>query len=328
MLISSHSLVTRFQGTFKANPEKAILTLDFVKKSVGSMEIVLGKVSGSIDANTLPKFRAEVESYLTGEQALLLIEASGLRYVNSSGMGALIKMATEFTSAGGIFSMAAVPVKIANLFKMLGILDVLMVYNSVEDGLKEIQSSFGSPEKPFEEDLRRKFPIFIQCIGCGRRIEIPSHGYFSCPRCATYFSVKDTGVIRGYKIDKPIHAELTLPANPEMAQGLRSVASGLAALRGYSRENIKRIHQILDETATILSLGSTQSPSVFVIYLVADSREFRAAIKTEGDLFDRTKSPVVTEHLQVIRGLVDDLGIVTLPMGGQILKLVKKVDEE
>lgn len=240
----------------------------------------------------------------------------------------LIKMATEFQAAGGEYSMVALPAKILNLFKMLGILDVLRTYPDVKSALDDLKARFGRKPAAPAAPQARLYPLFIQCIGCGRKIEIPSDGYFSCPRCATYFSVKKEGKIKGYKIDRPLHAELTLPASPEMAKGLRATAAGLLELRKYSEASIQRINQMLDETATVLSMGGANGREVFVIYLVADAKEFRAAIKVADNMFDRKASPRIAETLQVIRGLVDEMEIVTLPMGGQILKLVKKAEEE
>jgi anti-anti-sigma factor len=320
--------LARFRSCFKQFPEKAILNLKVDRRGGTGIDIVLGTLEGSIDANTLPTFRATVENYLTEEPAYLVLDSSELRYVNSSGMGILIKLATEFNRAGGQFSMVGVPQKIMNLFKMLGILDVLRTYDDTPSAVKDIEERFGKGAAPPPKAEDRRFPLFIRCIGCSRRIEIPAAGYFSCPRCATYFSVKKEGKIRGYRIDKPVHAEVTCPASPEMAQGIRSLATGLATLKGFSPDNLDRIHQFLDETATILSIGGKKGAEVFVIYLVADTNEFRAAIKVAENLFDRNRSPEIGENLQVIRSLVDSMEIVTLPMGGQILKLVKRLDEE
>ncbi len=289
---------------------------------------MVGVVSGSIDANTLPKFKAAVETHLMDKPSFVVIDSTDLRYVNSSGIGVLIKMAIEFANVGGLYCMVSVPQKIQSLFKVLGILDVLKIYDNPESALEDIKARFGKKEALKPAAHARQYPLLIQCIGCGRRIEIPSDGYFSCPRCATYFSVKKEGKIKGYKIDRPIHAELTMPASPEMARGLRAVAEGLADLRRYSKPTVQRIHQMLDETATILSLGRSVDGEVFVIYLVADSKEFRVAIKTSRNVFDRKASPQISDNLQVIRGLVDEMEIITLPMGGQILKLVSKAAED
>ena len=242
----------------------------------------------------------------------VVLKSEGLKYVNSSGLGALIKMATELQQEGGEFSMFAVPDKIHALFKMLGILDVVKVYNKEKDAF----SAIGTPAEP--KPVPSDFPLLIRCIACRRKIELPAAGYFRCPRCGACFSVKPEGKVKGYQIDQPQSIELRLPCLPDSSPTIQEAAASLARLKDFPKREWDHVKTVIEMTCTLAWRGAAPEEKCSA-YLVSDRKEFRAAFKVEHAAFE------AQGELQSIRPLVDEMDIVSLPSGAQILKFTRKV---
>jgi len=274
---------------------------------------VAGEISGSIDANTLPDFRREMQGFLDKGRKHIVLDSSGLKYVNSSGLGAIIKIATELKQEGGGLILVAVPDKILALFKMLGILDVVQVYADTDTALKRLEKA--PPEKA---PPKREFPLLIRCITCRRKIELPAAGYYRCPRCGACFSVKPEGSVKGYQIDQPQSMELRIPCLPESAALVREASHSLARSKDLPAVEWERVKNLLDQVCTLAWAGSI-SDERCAVYLVADRKEFRAALRVEHKAFEAEKG------LKEIRPLADEMDIVSLPSGAQILKFSRKI---
>jgi DNA-directed RNA polymerase subunit RPC12/RpoP len=242
----------------------------------------------------------------------MVLKSDGLKYVNSSGLGALIKIATEMQQDGGEFSMIDVPDKIHALFKMLGILDVVKVYSNEKAAFEAI----GTPVEP--KDAPTEFPLLIRCIACRRKIELPAAGYFRCPRCGACFSVKPEGRVKGYQIDQPQSIELRLPCLPDSSSTIQEAAASLARQKDFPKRDWDNLKAVLEKTCTLAWKSSTAEESCSV-YMVSDRKEFRGALRVDHGAFE------VQGELQAIRPLVDEMDIISLPSGAQILKFTMKV---
>jgi anti-anti-sigma factor len=268
---------------------------------------------GSIDANTLPDFRKQIQGFTDKGRKFLVLKSTGLKYVNSSGLGALIKMASELQQEGGQFAMFDVPDKIFALFKMLGILDVVKVYPSET----ETFAAIGTLAEP--KPTPKHFPLMIRCIACRKKIELPAAGYFRCPRCGACFSVKPEGKVKGYQIDQPQSIELRLPCMPDSSPAIQEASASLARLKDYPSDEWENLKNVLEKSCTLAWRGATPEETCSV-YIVSDRKEFRAAIKVDHAPFD------TQGELQSIRPLVDEMDIISLPSGAQILKFTRKVN--
>jgi anti-anti-sigma factor len=259
----------------------------------------VGEIAGSIDANTLPEFLGHIRAFQEKARKFILLKSDGLKYVNSSGLGTLIKVAGEYQQEGGQFAMTGVPPKIRSLFKMLNMLDVVKIYETEEEGLRAFEGR-KEPE-PAPTAPAREFPILIRCISCRRKIELPAVGYFRCPRCGACFSV-----------------EMRMACSPDLLPALHAAAEGLVRQKEIPSAEWAVLRNVLERASTAAWSGATGNETCSV-YLVADRREFRAAIKVDRNAFD-SHGP-----LQEVRPQVDEMDIVTLPGGGQVLKFSRKI---
>ena len=259
---------------------------------------------------------SRIRAFQEKARKFILLKSEGLKYVNSSGLGTLIKAAGEFQQEGGQLAMSAVPAKIRSLFKMLNMLDVVKVYESEEQALSAFEAAARPAAPP--PAPRREFPVLIRCISCQRKIELPAPGYFRCPRCGACFSVKPEGKVKGYQIDQPRSVEMRMACSPDLLPAVHAAAEGLARQKDYPAAEWGILRDVLERACTSAWSG-TLGGDVCAVYLVADRKEFRAALKVDRNAFE-SRGP-----LQEVRPQVDEMDIVSLPGGGQILKFVRKI---
>src|SRR5579862_4231498 len=81
----------------------------------------LVELSGAIDGNTVPDFQTLLEQMKKEGVRRLILDMSKIKYVNSTGLGSLVKYADSFKSSGGGMALIKVPAKVKIVIEMLGL---------------------------------------------------------------------------------------------------------------------------------------------------------------------------------------------------------------
>ena len=87
----------------------------------GEDSAALAEMTGAIDGNTVPNFQATLEEIKTRGIRKLVLDMSKIKYVNSTGLGSLVKYADTFKSSGGGMALIKVPAKVKIVIEMLGL---------------------------------------------------------------------------------------------------------------------------------------------------------------------------------------------------------------
>ncbi|HEX9093220.1 MAG TPA: STAS domain-containing protein [Coriobacteriia bacterium] len=66
-----------------------------------SDELWVLTVAGELDYGECPGFRMQIDRVLRAAPPALIVDASGLEYLDSSGLGLLLSLSREFASSGG-----------------------------------------------------------------------------------------------------------------------------------------------------------------------------------------------------------------------------------
>lgn len=82
---------------------------------------------GSVDLENAPVLEKALEALLAAGKTQVAIDCAAVRYVNSSGFGVLIKVATALEERGGGLSLLGIPAKVRIVVEMLGIEQVFAV---------------------------------------------------------------------------------------------------------------------------------------------------------------------------------------------------------
>jgi anti-anti-sigma factor len=114
----------------------------------------LAEMTGAIDGNTVPNFQATLEEIKTKGIRRLVLDMSKIKYVNSTGLGSLVKYADTFKSSGGGMALIKVPAKVKIVIEMLGLnafFDICPDLDAALAALAQAQGGGGGAPAPQPE---------------------------------------------------------------------------------------------------------------------------------------------------------------------------------
>src|SRR5688572_2423545 len=96
--------------------------LDVTLKPVdGDASAGIAEMNGVIDGTTVGKFQESLEDCFKRGVRKLVVDMSKVRYVNSTGLGAIVKYNDRLKGAGGGLALAKVTPKVKIVIEMLGL---------------------------------------------------------------------------------------------------------------------------------------------------------------------------------------------------------------
>ncbi|MCY3578383.1 MAG: STAS domain-containing protein [bacterium] len=88
-------------------------------------------VTGEIDMATAPRFRQRLLGVITGGAQNVVIDLSGVDFIDSTGLGVLMGAAKRVRSAGGDIRLVMVGSRLADLIELTRLDRVLDVFDSI-----------------------------------------------------------------------------------------------------------------------------------------------------------------------------------------------------
>ncbi|GAA1430929.1 STAS domain-containing protein [Mycobacterium cookii] len=102
---------------------------------------VVLSAAGTIDMVTAPQFQVHVDSVLSREPSALIIDLSRVEFLGSAGIGVLINV---HNNAGDMaYAVAADGPATSRPLHLLGIGDLIHIYPSVADAIRELGLAAG-----------------------------------------------------------------------------------------------------------------------------------------------------------------------------------------
>ncbi|HZT33967.1 MAG TPA: STAS domain-containing protein [Bryobacteraceae bacterium] len=92
----------------------------------------------TLDAGNSKEFKAEVAAFLT-PQAKVVFDMSRLRFVDSSGLGAILSCLRQLNGVGGDLKLCAMTKPVRALFELVRMHRVFEIFNTREEAIR----SFG-----------------------------------------------------------------------------------------------------------------------------------------------------------------------------------------
>ena len=100
--------------------------------------------SGELDIASLPKLRACFADLATEGAVHVVLDLGNLSFIDSVGLGLLVRECTRVTAAGGTFAVRNVRPRTMQIFEMTGLIEPLSVTGAGGD------ADAGPPELPLE----------------------------------------------------------------------------------------------------------------------------------------------------------------------------------
>ncbi len=95
-----------------------------------------GKLLGGPEA---AEFNDTIRKYLDEGKKNIIIDLSGVSYVNSTGVGMLIRNYTTVVNAGGKMKLAAINERMRGLLSITKLNQIFEIYNSVDEAVQSLR---------------------------------------------------------------------------------------------------------------------------------------------------------------------------------------------
>ncbi len=107
------------------------LTVD--KRDVEDVTLLYPK--GFINAHTVRLFEGEIRGAIQQGRCKIVVNCSGLSYIASAGLGALMGAIEEIRGSGGDLRLASLNDTVRNIFEILGFNHLYRIYPSEMDAI-------------------------------------------------------------------------------------------------------------------------------------------------------------------------------------------------
>ena len=98
----------------------------------GRRGITVIETFGELDFNAGPRLRSAVLESVTAGNALIVVDLGGLDFLDSTGLGVLIRGLKDCRAAGGTFALARLTRRPKHTLQMAGVLNLFDLYDTVE----------------------------------------------------------------------------------------------------------------------------------------------------------------------------------------------------
>jgi anti-sigma B factor antagonist len=112
--------------------------MELLSQTQGDGVVVIACREENLDASNVREFRDAIQT-ITKDQIKVVLDMSGLKFVDSSGLGALIACLRDANSRKGDFRLSAMSRSVLALFELMRMHRVFNIHDTVEGAV----SSFG-----------------------------------------------------------------------------------------------------------------------------------------------------------------------------------------
>jgi anti-sigma B factor antagonist len=108
------------------------------RTTAGSVPIVA--VSGEVDIYSAPALKDKITELLESGQSTLIVDLSGVAFLDSTGLGALVEARAATAEAGGSLPLVCSQERILKLFTITGLDGIFTIHPSVGDAVADLRS--------------------------------------------------------------------------------------------------------------------------------------------------------------------------------------------
>jgi anti-sigma B factor antagonist len=104
-------------------------------------------LNGEVDAYVAPTLRDKVEGILDGGAFWLLLDLTGVEYIDSVGLGIMVGAAKRATARGGDLAIVCQRPNVLRVFEISGTKDLLNVVPSVDEARERLEAGHGQASR-------------------------------------------------------------------------------------------------------------------------------------------------------------------------------------
>ena len=276
-------------------------------------------LSGSIDASTNQSFEGRLQDLLSSGTNKVLLVLTNVKYINSTGLGTIVKCVDNFREQQGDIKLVGVPTKVIALFEMLGLLALFETHETIEEAV----ASFGAaqPAAAADDGPAVQFPVQFKHPYSGLGLNVSQPGRFKDPRSGDYFSVDANGTIEFYEMSKVRILDLKIPSDPAFAAGLIGLATALAGSCGMPAASVPDVERSIDEICSVIARNTDDKNQTCNWLVVGEKDKFQIGVVSYGNALNIAADDPA---MHILRQSMTDVKHMVLPTRGHLLAVVKR----
>jgi len=288
-----------------------------VIKSPDGTTATLAEVDGSIDATTIQEFQHVMDKLIERGVKNLVLDCSNVKYINSTGLGTLLKYADTFESIGGHIAFCRVPSKVMLVMEMLGFNALFNIVTDEATALRSFAGKMSPPPSVAVKTARQttsatpaagqkavtvaatpapapisppqvSFPMQTPCARCRVTLDVPSHGKYKCPRCGAVLAVEQSGRTRFFASKRARPIVLSIPASAKLIDCASESAKKCAESMGYKGEAAAALSAAVSAACqnVVERAYENDAGNTFHVMIVPDQSAITVKIADYGKPFD------------------------------------------
>ncbi|MCS7224603.1 MAG: anti-sigma factor antagonist [Armatimonadetes bacterium] len=263
-------------------------------RSQPAPEVMLLELQGTLDASVQDQLEDALREAIRSAEKGLLISLQKVDFLDSSGLGALLRSWGEAETEGLRFALVLVPPKLLKLLDTLGILSRIPFYPTVSDALKEWETE---KEREWDEEVVERER------GAGIALQPPP-----TREAAQLWTM-----------------EIHLGCDPKLISVARLACAGFASQLGLGLDEIEDIKLAVSEACTNVLQHAYEEPH---------GRFFLVRCRVEGDglvleVVDEGRGlpPERPTNLgtMIMTSVMDEVHFLSGDKGGTIVRMIKKL---
>jgi anti-anti-sigma factor len=325
-----------------------------VIKSTDGTTATMAEVDGSIDASTIQQFQQVMDKLIEKGVKNLILDCTNVKYINSTGLGTLLKYSDSFEAMSGHIAFCRVPSKVMLVMEMLGF---NALFNIVPDEATALRSFSGRAAPPASVKVQNDmvsapapqkaapapapaasapaaakaaapasdaFPVATACARCRVTLDVPAAGKYKCPRCGAVLAAEPTGRVRFFASKKGRPIELSVPCNKDFLGGVLEMTKKTAEVLGFDGSSVSAAVETVCEQVIDQAYGGDSTFS-FHMAIVPNGNTLTIKIADHGKPFDFGSAGSIQGDKR-FTSVIDNMDTVehrVNPKGGNYLTLVK-----
>lgn len=99
-------------------------------------DVVICVLEGEVDINTSPELRKTFDGIVKANEKKVLVDFSGVSYIDSSGLATLIEMFQRLKKIGGSLRFCNMSGKVKNIFEITKLFKLFEVFDTSQDAIE------------------------------------------------------------------------------------------------------------------------------------------------------------------------------------------------
>ncbi|MHC4505469.1 MAG: ATP-binding protein, partial [Planctomycetota bacterium] len=172
------------------------------------------------------------------------------------------------------------------------------------------------------------YPTAVECFRCRLTLDISAAGKYRCPRCSSVLVAEPSGKVKFFAPKKSRPVSVTLPARPELVEGLGKLALGVARQAGFNGTEADQVAgAIAAASSGVMEIAyGGDATGLIHLLMASDGSSLTVRISDFGEPIPADGGVPTDGRFAAATEVMDSVEVKRNPKRGNLITLTKSVD--